>query len=118
MPKRPTNDDNKNIQLELIPTEKTKATMNAADITRANFLKQAAIVNKLYNQLNEQISQNSLSIDDIKKTADSVRNLGIWNKNFWEGMSLVEQQEAEKVIAIGGELDFSSMSDEELREWI
>lgn len=118
MPKRPTNGDDKNIQLELIPTERTKSSMNARDITRANFKKQAILVNKLYTQIEAQLNNNQLTIDEIKKAGDLMRNLGIWNKNYWEGMSMVEQAEAEQIIALGGDVDFSTMSDEELREWI
>lgn len=117
MAKRPTN-DNKNIQLELIPTEETKATFNAVDVTRSNFRSQAILIGKLYRQLNRQIDKGELSIDEIKKAGDTLRNLGIWNKTFWEGMTQVEMNEAEKIIAVGGEIDFSKMSDEELREWI
>lgn len=117
MSKRPTN-DSKNIQLELMPTEKTKADFNAIDVTRSNFRSQAILIGKLYKQLNQQIDRGELSIDDIKKAGDTLRNLGIWNKTFWEGMTQVEQNEAETIIAIGGDIDFSKMSEDELREWI
>lgn len=118
MPKRPTNDDNKNIQLELVPTESTRQKVKTADVTKAHFIKQSKIVGRLYDEIEREMKKENLTIDESKKVADSMRVLGIWNNNFWEGMTRVEQQEAEVIIASGGDVQFADMSDEELMQWV
>jgi hypothetical protein len=116
MPKRPTN-DSKSIQLELMPTETTRQKVKTADVTKAHFIKQSKIIGKLYDEIEREMKRGNLTIDESKKVADSMRVLGIWNDNFWEGMTKIEQQEAEVIIANGGEFDFDKMSVEELLEW-
>ena len=117
MSKRPTNDDNKNIQLELMATEETKRVFNLAEVTRKHYLIQAGIVGKLYNQATRHVS-SELTVAETKQLADTMRNLSIWLANFHENLSLVEQKEAEKVIALGDRIDPENMTPEQIRQWI
>ena len=114
MPKRPTNDSNP-IQTELFPTGKTELVFNLADTTRKHFRVQSGIVGKLYRQA-ERHANSELSVSEVKQLGDCMRNLSIWASTFHDKLTLVEQKESEKLIALGmeGGLDFSSMTEEEL----
>lgn len=115
MSKRPTNDDNKNIQLELMATEETKLALNVAETTRKHYKLQSAIIGKLYRQVNDHLN-DKLSVSESKQIGDLVRNLGIWTAHFYENLSLLEQKESEAIIALGmeGKIDISNMTEEEI----
>ena len=116
MAKRPTNDDNKNIQLELLPTEDTKLSINVAELTRKHYKHQSAIVMALYKHIARKL-QGELTVSECKQLGDLARNLGIWTGHFQENLTMAELKEAESIVAMGGEVDFSKMSVEELLEW-
>jgi hypothetical protein len=119
MPKRPTKEDKNNVQLELFLTDETKNVLSTAGKTKKHYEHQSALAAKLYKHIKDKIVSADLTVAEIKQLADTLRNLSIWNKTFWEGMTAAEQAEVEKEMALGwDETNFDSMSDEELAKWI
>jgi hypothetical protein len=117
MPKRPTNDDNKNIQLELVPTGQTELDFNLAEITRKHYRIQSSIVGKLYKQVDKHAA-SELTVAEAKQVADTIRNLSIWASNFHEKLTIVQQNEAEKIIALGGAMSYEDLTQEQKDQWL
>lgn len=122
MAKKATTDQN--IQMELIPSEKSERAFDWRVMVMDHAVAQDKLYKGLYRLLGNKVKSAlegniDLSIAEIKQGLDGLRNAGSWTKQISEALQISEEALNNALIANSGNIiDVNAMTDEDLEKWI